>query len=290
MDDVTNGNIDIYAEFGVNPDALRLEIARKYRQLALQYHPDKNSSPEAGEKFRFFAAINTVLQDTNLRRQYDEIRQQKMATGSKTGAGNVGNQIQQFKEQLRRREYEAQLQKAQEKPPKSRANVEVLAMQGLRLRRETQAKMMLGQGYVSYKSLDVPVSATKFLVRSPKLEVTWKFRPESGAQIDSETLRRIMSRFGPVLLCSVLGNDGLYAKGLTEFEFREDAQKAFSYEYKSARLWDGTPVRKLASLLRGVKWAETGEYSSLGETDVMAEINGFLHGLNKENGAINRKV
>lgn len=40
-----------YAVLGLSPTATKEEVRRKYRQLVLQWHPDRNSSPGAQEKF-----------------------------------------------------------------------------------------------------------------------------------------------------------------------------------------------------------------------------------------------
>ncbi|CAF4116036.1 unnamed protein product, partial [Adineta steineri] len=37
--------IDYYKILGVKPDATEKEIKRKFRQLAIKYHPDKNKDP-----------------------------------------------------------------------------------------------------------------------------------------------------------------------------------------------------------------------------------------------------
>ncbi|OBA20396.1 DnaJ-domain-containing protein [Metschnikowia bicuspidata var. bicuspidata NRRL YB-4993] len=255
MNDVTSGRIDIYAELGVAPDALPAEISRKYRQMALRYHPDKNDSAEAAAKFQFFSAINTVLQDADLRRLYDEIRRQRTAIKAPASEG-VQSQILRFKEQLRAREQEAKSQAGAGGSPTHAFNVDVLSMRGLALRRELQAKLQAKKGYVSFRLLKQPRHTADFLVQDVVLDVTWKHRSEPGAQIDSGTLREIMERFGPVKTCIVGEDDGRYARGQVVFSDPESTEKALVYDYRKACLWDGTPVRKLASLLRSVKRAQ----------------------------------
>ena len=127
MDDITNGRMDIYAELGVLPDALGAEIARKYRQMALKFHPDKNDSAEAAEKFQLFLAINSILQDHALRRDYDNIRKQNLSKSLSVDTG-VESQILRFREQLRARENAARVLKSHKFAAKKGANVEVLAM------------------------------------------------------------------------------------------------------------------------------------------------------------------
>jgi len=46
---------DYYEVLGVDRTASRDEIKHAYRQMALQYHPDKNKDPGAAAKFRELA-------------------------------------------------------------------------------------------------------------------------------------------------------------------------------------------------------------------------------------------
>lgn len=62
---------DYYEILGVSRDATKEEIKRAYRRLALKYHPDKSSDPDAEEKFKEISEAYAVLSDDEKRRQYD---------------------------------------------------------------------------------------------------------------------------------------------------------------------------------------------------------------------------
>ena len=54
---------DYYKILGVARDASEDQIKKAYRKLALKYHPDKNRSPGAEEKFKEIAEAYDVLSD-----------------------------------------------------------------------------------------------------------------------------------------------------------------------------------------------------------------------------------
>ncbi|HEC77481.1 MAG TPA: molecular chaperone DnaJ [Thermoplasmatales archaeon] len=62
---------DYYEVLGVSRNATKEEIKRAYRRLALKYHPDKSSDPNAEEKFKEISEAYAVLSDDEKRRQYD---------------------------------------------------------------------------------------------------------------------------------------------------------------------------------------------------------------------------
>jgi len=66
-----NKKRDYYEILGVDRNATKEEIKRAYRRLALKYHPDKNPSPDAEEKFKEISEAYAVLSDDEKRRQYD---------------------------------------------------------------------------------------------------------------------------------------------------------------------------------------------------------------------------
>lgn len=53
---------DAYSVLGLSPASSMEEVKNAYKKLALQYHPDKNSSPDATQRFQEIgAAYNHVI-------------------------------------------------------------------------------------------------------------------------------------------------------------------------------------------------------------------------------------
>jgi molecular chaperone DnaJ len=62
---------DFYDVLGVPKDSSKDDIKAAYRRLALQFHPDRNKSPEAEDKFKEISEAFAVLSDDDKRKQYD---------------------------------------------------------------------------------------------------------------------------------------------------------------------------------------------------------------------------
>src|SRR5512136_1002338 len=64
---------DYYEVLGVQKNASKDEIKDTYRKLAMQYHPDRNKSPDAEGKFKEISEAYAVLSDDEKRQQYDTL-------------------------------------------------------------------------------------------------------------------------------------------------------------------------------------------------------------------------
>ncbi len=81
---------DFYAILGVSKDASDAEIKKAYRKLARTWHPDQNPGDVAAEqKFKDIGEANSVLSDTERRKEYDQLRQM-VGGGARFQAGGPG--------------------------------------------------------------------------------------------------------------------------------------------------------------------------------------------------------
>uniref|UniRef100_A0A182J5P0 J domain-containing protein n=1 Tax=Anopheles atroparvus TaxID=41427 RepID=A0A182J5P0_ANOAO len=83
---------DFYKILGVPKTATDDEIKKAYRKLALKYHPDKNKSPQAEERFKEVAEAYEVLSDKKKRDIYDQYGEDglKGSAGGMSGSGQSG--------------------------------------------------------------------------------------------------------------------------------------------------------------------------------------------------------
>lgn len=81
---------DPYKTLGIGNKASDDEVKKAYRNLAKKYHPDKNKSTDAEERFKEIGAAYDLLKDVEKRRIYDMQR-----AGDEEKAANVRTKFQQ---------------------------------------------------------------------------------------------------------------------------------------------------------------------------------------------------
>ncbi len=67
-----------YAALGLKSDATLADIKRAFRQKASQFHPDRNSAPDAPARFREVQEAYDVLSDDDKRKAYDDNRRRNL--------------------------------------------------------------------------------------------------------------------------------------------------------------------------------------------------------------------
>ncbi|XP_030635690.1 dnaJ homolog subfamily B member 1b isoform X2 [Chanos chanos] len=78
---------DYYSILGIQKGASEDEIKKAYRKQALKYHPDKNKSPNAEDKFKEIAEAYDVLSDPKKKDIYDRFGEEGIPGG---GGGTNG--------------------------------------------------------------------------------------------------------------------------------------------------------------------------------------------------------
>lgn len=93
---------DYYEVLGITKSASAQEIKSAYRRLALEWHPDRNKSPQAHEKFKEINEAYAVLSDSNKKQQYDQFGHSAFAPGGGfgqsrgAGSGFAGGPFQYY--------------------------------------------------------------------------------------------------------------------------------------------------------------------------------------------------
>lgn len=266
IEQIINGDIDLYQYINVNPNADISTIRRQYRKTALLYHPDKNNTKEANDKFQLLSQIFDILNNQELRHNYDQIRHYKVSRELKSQ--ELNERTRQFKEQLLKAEAGTDAKTIFEQGTNNHLKedqwynqVEKLKEDGMRRRRQLEKSHFNQQEgsfeYIPYTKIpvlkrfsmrDMPSARTKVIVK-------WKNRPELKEVFTMDVLSSIMNVFGPIEnIEEIPSNDSNYRLAIIQFIRPEDAHQALLHNYKqTASYWDGSPYRKLASLLRSCK-------------------------------------
>ncbi|MGE0172901.1 MAG: molecular chaperone DnaJ [Oligoflexales bacterium] len=87
---------DYYEVLEVVQTASADEIKKSYRKLAMKYHPDRNQSPDAEDKFKEASEAYEVLADADKRRIYDQYGHEGLSGQGFSGFSNVNDIFSSF--------------------------------------------------------------------------------------------------------------------------------------------------------------------------------------------------
>ncbi|SFA85925.1 DnaJ domain-containing protein [Collimonas sp. OK607] len=69
---------DYYAVLGIDSDATAGALKNAYRKKASEFHPDRNTAPDAPSRFRDVQEAYDLLSDAVKRQEYDENRRRSL--------------------------------------------------------------------------------------------------------------------------------------------------------------------------------------------------------------------
>ncbi len=81
---------DYYDILGVSKNVSKDELRKAYRKQALEWHPDRNKSPNAEKKFKEINQAYEILSDPEKRAAYDQFGHAAFQPGGFPGAGGAG--------------------------------------------------------------------------------------------------------------------------------------------------------------------------------------------------------
>jgi len=83
---------DYYDALGVSKTASDSEIKAAYRRQALKWHPDRNKSSEAANRFKEVTKAYEILSDSKKREMYDQYGESAFNRGGPSGVGGQYSQ------------------------------------------------------------------------------------------------------------------------------------------------------------------------------------------------------
>ncbi|KAG5365992.1 Chaperone protein [Yarrowia sp. B02] len=222
--------IDLYALLGVDVSSDTKSIQRAYRKTALLYHPDKNPSKEAEEKFHQLSIALETLVDEALRKKYDQLLSARFEKIRKRE--ELSAERRKFQDDLLRREQEYEASKKHQRENVSlaavledmrthnRGLIEKLEAKRRKLYRDAMkgAEKMTETAEEPKTASSTPKETKPASTSSPTLKIKWSKRGK-GRDLKEDDVISLFSRYGPIEHVAILpGDSGKKAKtALIEF-------------------------------------------------------------------------
>lgn len=191
--------MDFCAVLGVTWESTKKEVTKAYRKLALKWHPDKNQSEGAKEKFfEIFAAYEVLTDDT----KREEFAKRRKAKAAKTAKQDVMDaKRREMINELEEREKAAAVREAQRRQ-RARAQKEMDKLRGDGLAKLQQLMQQQEAGAAQQSERAAATAAIReqeasaaSAAESTSIKVKWK---KSASAVDAEEIRRSFSAFGAI--------------------------------------------------------------------------------------------
>lgn len=209
-----------YELLGVHLESTEKEILRAYRRKALSCHPDKNpDNPKAGELFIEISDAVKVLTDKSARAAFDKVLKAKEAAKLRTKAFDAKRK--KFKEDLEKRETDAQQEKENDVTAAERLAAEItrLREEGSRLLKEQQE--LIEKQLAEERENNVLIT--------PKLKVKWKAskHDHQNGGYNEDILMELFQKYGHVTGIVLSRKNGM---AIVEYEKSSHADMALEFE------------------------------------------------------------
>mmetsp|Transcript_82539 Transcript_82539/g.161867 ORF Transcript_82539/g.161867 Transcript_82539/m.161867 type:complete len:372 (-) Transcript_82539:13-1128(-) len=228
---------DWYAILSCDQTSTKEAIEKAARRLAIKYHPDKTSDPEAPEKFLLVQKAKEILLDETKRKLIDD---QREATAKREAYEKHKNQSMDARRKRMRDEFNDRLHKASTQQPteaevfqnelrKRSKIIDDLRKKNSNLMEKSREDAMNKESQQTKDFLNYRKSVVENVAGGCcELKVKWKRSAESQSD---ETLYQMFKVFGPVEEAVLIGSKG--TSGLVTFADAASAMKAYDF-YKNS--------------------------------------------------------
>lgn len=199
---------DLYEFLNLSFGATVSEIKKAYRKTAIKYHPDKNPSPKAAEKFHELSVALDILTNTNLRKQYDQLYTARKEQAQRIE--KIDSARQKLKSDLEMRE--SQALRAQQENIQTKRKVEILKEQSRKRFRKNVYAFGPEESKTPQTSKDTAV------------QLKWKDYSEFSPLTNTQ-LHHLMQNFGTVTHVSIFTTGSSSSAAVVLFKNKSDAQR-----------------------------------------------------------------
>ncbi|KAH3677244.1 hypothetical protein WICMUC_001825 [Wickerhamomyces mucosus] len=250
LNELKDSKVDIYDLLELPINATENEIKKSYRRKALIYHPDKNPSLEAVEKFHLIKLSLNVLLKTEYRSKYD--RWLRSIEAQKIKSRELDDNRRRMKEELEFAEANKSWNKR-----KATESSNSYALEIERLREEGLQKRRKMENILNTSTVKQNISGIKENTNDRIVVVKWKVKDGISELLNEDVIEAIMSVFGAIESVKIQSNSTTerYHSGIVIYKDQKSALDAVSYDldYERSKRWENTSYKRLSGLLREIK-------------------------------------